>query len=551
MRDAVTGTVRSYSGALSAPSGRGAAAIARGVRAQPGGPARAECAPTSTGSSPPERPAGPAACASCASTRSSTASRTSTTACVVGLDRAGRVISVSGSPVPDPGVASAVPELSAAEAMAALQRDVGSHRRLKVVEPARGTRRVTGFGGRDAAQARALPDRLRDAPGLAADAACELDRLLPRGRGRHERGPPLPREPREVRRRSSTAIRARRTGRSPRTSTPYLSQYRLAGAGGLLQRHQRPDDGPVLVHLQRRRLRRLPGQPGARRPDGAAGAPGLHPDHDFAPVRLHAGLLVRVARGRPELVAGQLRARRHPGAVVRGQLPRPPGDRPDRLHRRGRQLRVPADPVPGQLLPVRLGALGPRRDQRAGRRRPRDGRRPGRGPPQQREHAHAAGRRLAADADVPVRHVGAGSATSTATTTPAPSTTSTRTASATASSSTRTASGALNSPHAGAMGEGWSDWYALDYLNRATDEHPDTPAPGEVDIGYYSDKDAHATRYNPIDCPVGTADPKCPGGVASGPAASPSATSARSTPAPRSTPTARSGWRRCGTCAAP
>ena len=53
---------------------------------------------------------------------------------------------------------------------------------------------------------------------------------------------------------------------------------------------------------------------------------------------------------------------------------------------------------------------------------------------------------------------------STAATTPRSSTTSTRTGSRTGSSPTPPARGALNSPQAGAMGEGWSDWYAKDFL---------------------------------------------------------------------------------------
>ena len=54
------------------------------------------------------------------------------------------------------------------------------------------------------------------------------------------------------------------------------------------------------------------------------------------------------------------------------------------------------------------------------------------------------------------------SATSTAATTPASSGTSTRTGSPTASSSTPTAPARSARPHAGAMGEAWSDWYATD-----------------------------------------------------------------------------------------
>ena len=71
--------------------------------------------------------------------------------------------------------------------------------------------------------------------------------------------------------------------------------------------------------------------------------------------------------------------------------------------------------------------------------------------------------------------------------------------------------GALSSPQAGAMGEGWSDWYALDLLV-GDGLMDDTPAPGDVDVGHYVDADPHSVRTQGIDCPVGVADPRCPGG---------------------------------------
>ena len=71
--------------------------------------------------------------------------------------------------------------------------------------------------------------------------------------------------------------------------------------------------------------------------------------------------------------------------------------------------------------------------------------------------------------------------------------------------------GALSSPQAGAMGEGWSDWYALDLLV-GDGLMDDTPAPGDVDVGHYVDSDPHSVRTQGIDCPVGVADPRCPGG---------------------------------------
>ena len=70
-------------------------------------------------------------------------------------------------------------------------------------------------------------------------------------------------------------------------------------------------------------------------------------------------------------------------------------------------------------------------------------------------------------------------------------------------------SGALSSPQAGAMGEGWSDWYALDLLV-GDGLMNDTSAPGDVDVGHYVDLDPHQVRRQGIDCPVGVVDPRCP-----------------------------------------
>jgi hypothetical protein len=75
---------------------------------------------------------------------------------------------------------------------------------------------------------------------------------------------------------------------------------------------------------------------------------------------------------------------------------------------------------------------------------------------------------------------------------------------------------ALNSPQSGAMGEGWSDWYAEDFL---VDEFPqqDTPGDGDVDIGAYTDAEPGQTRTQPMDCPVGSTSARCPGTPATGP----------------------------------
>jgi hypothetical protein len=70
--------------------------------------------------------------------------------------------------------------------------------------------------------------------------------------------------------------------------------------------------------------------------------------------------------------------------------------------------------------------------------------------------------------------------------------------------------GALNSPQSGAMGEGWSDWYAKDFL---VAEFPalDTAADGDVHMGTYTDGTPNSIRTQGLDCPVAAAASVCPG----------------------------------------
>ena len=76
--------------------------------------------------------------------------------------------------------------------------------------------------------------------------------------------------------------------------------------------------------------------------------------------------------------------------------------------------------------------------------------------------------------------------------------------------------GALNSSQAGAMGEGWSDWYAKDFL---VSQFPglDTAAAGDVDMGDYVDASPRALRSQGLDCPVDVVAVSCPGAGAAGP----------------------------------
>jgi hypothetical protein len=66
----------------------------------------------------------------------------------------------------------------------------------------------------------------------------------------------------------------------------------------------------------------------------------------------------------------------------------------------------------------------------------------------------------------------------------------------------------LSAAQSQAMGEGWSDWYALDFL---VDEglRSDTAAAGEVTLAGYVVPGG--IRTEPIDCPVGAREPACEG----------------------------------------
>ncbi|MDX6732206.1 MAG: extracellular elastinolytic metalloproteinase [Baekduia sp.] len=71
---------------------------------------------------------------------------------------------------------------------------------------------------------------------------------------------------------------------------------------------------------------------------------------------------------------------------------------------------------------------------------------------------------------------------------------------------------ALNSAQSGAMGEGWSDWYAQDYLVRTGLQSDAAGTDGEIDMGRYLDALPHSIRHQALDCAVGSANATaCPG----------------------------------------
>ncbi len=72
----------------------------------------------------------------------------------------------------------------------------------------------------------------------------------------------------------------------------------------------------------------------------------------------------------------------------------------------------------------------------------------------------------------------------------------------------------LDAQQSGAMGEAWSDWYAEDLLNKEGYK-PDSGTVGDVVMGELTF--AGLLRSQPVDCPVGTTSPNCPGTPGAGP----------------------------------
>jgi extracellular elastinolytic metalloproteinase len=75
---------------------------------------------------------------------------------------------------------------------------------------------------------------------------------------------------------------------------------------------------------------------------------------------------------------------------------------------------------------------------------------------------------------------------------------------------------ALNAQQSGSMGEGWSDWYAVDF----TDDNGwfiDTPASGDAIAFRYSGGDEVSFRSAAVDCPVGVVAENCPAQGRGGP----------------------------------
>ena len=111
-----------------------------------------------------------------------------------------------------------------------------------------------------------------------------------------------------------------------------------------------------------------------------------------------------------------------------------------------------------------------------------------------------------------------------------------------------TGNSTLGNVQAGAMGEAWSDWYAMDYLVAAGFQK-DVPDKTNIIIFQFDGAGTALDRTEPIDCKVGVPSHLCRGGATGRHDGYTYADYSTSAAFPRCTPTARSGPRRCGTCA--
>ena len=106
---------------------------------------------------------------------------------------------------------------------------------------------------------------------------------------------------------------------------------------------------------------------------------------------------------------------------------------------------------------------------------------------------------------------------------------------------------ALGAQQSGSMGEGWSDWYAMDFLvNHGYDQ--DNAEIGDVNTAFYV-AGGVGFRTQPLDCPVGSSDEDCVNFNGAGDGGYSYDDFAKVAGGPRSTPTARSGTRPCGSSA--
>ncbi|MDX3387461.1 M36 family metallopeptidase [Streptomyces niveiscabiei] len=75
----------------------------------------------------------------------------------------------------------------------------------------------------------------------------------------------------------------------------------------------------------------------------------------------------------------------------------------------------------------------------------------------------------------------------------------------------------LTGMQSGAMGEAWSDWYALDFLTSEGLRQDRRDVDGELALDPAGWIDQSPTRSQGLDCPVGSTSPRCPGDGSAGP----------------------------------
>ena len=361
----------------------------------------------------------------------------------VNLARDGRVLNVLGAPAHDLDPTT-TPALTAGEAVRAVQDDVGVYRPLpRDAGPSGATRATTYADGTTAALAlytgrlawrvtyRAASDAVYDVLVDAAQReACCGGRTWSSPTRRRRCGRTIPGD-------------RRRDGRvDGRPRAPWLSRARRTLLGPNVHAYSDVNDDDV---AQTRRGGR------AGRATRSTPFSGRR--------RLHAGEAVLLGRRHGSSCAGQPRAEHGAGLLLRQPLPRPPRGRADRLHRP--QLRGRATGWSSRRSTAANRACRRHHVNNANMFTPPDGT----SPVMQmylwraratatinggddasilyHEYTHGLSNRLVRDAD---------------------------------------GAGALNSPQAGAMGEGWSDWYAKDFLVAQFPEL-DTGAAGEIAHG--------------------------------------------------------------------
>ena len=358
----------------------------------------------------------------------------------VSLDRGGRILAVAGSPRPGLEAPAAAPRLDAGAALQALQRDVGAVRAVAVESGPSGPRRTTRFAGGDVARLVLFGRRLAWHLTYRASAQAHYDAVVDATTG-------------AILFRQNLTVHAAAALVYPSHPEPGAAvAFDLEQAGWLPA--QAPNlDGPH-AHV------RSAGQEVARRGDGTFRYP-IMPFGSCAPV------ICTWAGG------STWQTNRNQNAVQAFYLV---NAFRDHLAQAPVSFREFSD---GSAVQVETNAPGPLNN--ASMSTPPSG-----APHMQLHRFGGPGFRYvnAGDAAAIVWHEYTHGLSSRLVT-------------------YGDGSSALSSAQAAAMGEGWSDWYALDLLESLG---------GETDLGYYTDATPHTLRSQPIDCAVGSVLAACPGG---------------------------------------